>query len=312
LKIQEVHITEYDALFNNDDLLFLRASYYLANTPKEDIDFIKCFVVTYKEGRIGIIGLLKNQVFSSPYRASFGGIRCGFECGYDKINRFIKDLEASLKKYLVSKIELVFEPQIYNGTRSSITTLALITNGFSVKKTELNQFFNLHSFNPDLSYLNEKDQKNTHYSLKKNLSHEITQDSPKQKLIYDLFAKSRAERKIPLKLSWEQLKHITAQIDADFWAVYTPDETLCAGAVIYHLNSHIAQIIYWGFATELSEYDSMRYLSYQLFNYYQQKGKTILDIGISTEGGIANEGLLAFKENIGCEACLKFEFIKTY
>jgi hypothetical protein len=52
----------------------------------------------------------------------------------------------------------------------------------------------------------------------------------------------------------------------------------------------------------------MDFLALNLFNHYKKLGFKFIDIGISSEAGIPNEGLVRFKEIHNCTSSLRFSF----
>lgn len=223
---------------------------------------------------------------------------------------FYKELEKVLQNYGCKKIVISLPPLEYNQDFVSKQITCLNNSDFELINSELNQFFDLHKFNDNLNYLSVTEKQKTRYVLKKKLTHELVIDSKQKEEVYDLIKNSRLIRDIPLKLSWPQLRHITMNINADYWLVKTPNNENCASAVIYHINPEIVLIVYWGFDPKHYKLDSMRYLSYEIFKYYHSKDKKLVDIGISTENSIANTGLINFKESVGCDSCLRIEMSK--
>jgi lipid II:glycine glycyltransferase (peptidoglycan interpeptide bridge formation enzyme) len=97
----------------------------------------------------------------------------------------------------------------------------------------------------------------------------------------------------------------------DFFTV-NKEQTTIGAAVVFHVAPRIVQVVYWGDLPAYSEYKTMNFLSYSLFNYYQNQGIKIIDIGPSTENSIPNHGLCEFKESIGCDIAIKTVFTKSF
>ena len=53
----------------------------------------------------------------------------------------------------------------------------------------------------------------------------------------------------------------------------------------------------------------MDYLILNLFMHYKEAGFKFMDLGISTEDGIPNEGLLRFKESHEAVSSLRYRFV---
>ena len=88
------------------------------------------------------------------------------------------------------------------------------------------------------------------------------------------------------------------------------DNVSIAAAFIYYINNEVCSVIYWGDIEGYSQVKPINYLSYQLIQFYGEKGIKYLDIGISTEDGVPNYGLCDFKDSIGCFPSSKYIFTK--
>lgn len=310
MNFYEVDIERYDEYFASEASLFLSAKYYRYNTPLDKQSNVRCFVGQFGEGCIGVIGVVDENIFNSPYWAPYGGFRVDHDLSFQKLSTFLEKLIEHLQGYRFTGIRMVLPPEIMQLSLHANSFLNLKKAGFQLIHTELNHYFSLEKFASDVSYLKRLDRSTLLRTLKKGLTREIVENDDQRKLIYEMLQKSRRQRNIPLKMSWERLLAATKFINIDFWAVYAADHKLCAGAVVYEVDQSISQVVYWGFDPDYTKLDSMRYLSYQLFAHYQELGRKYLDFGISTDQSIANEGLIAFKENVGCDTCLRFEFYK--
>lgn len=307
--VTEVDIELYDSFFSEEASVFLTAHYYLNNTPEMERSAIKCFVGKSDGACIGIIGLLHNDVFESPYKAPYGGFRAEGKPSFEKVLAFVSHLQELLQLLQVKKIYLVQTPMFHASSELSIHAMALRSLGFETVSIELNQHFELEGFSQDLSYLNALDRKTLRRALKHQLSFKIVQSREDKLSIYAMLKESRAQRGIPLKMSQEHLMHVSTFVHLDFWAVYTTDGHLCAGGVVAHVKQDMVHVIYWGFAPLHAHLDANRVLSYHIFEHYGSLSKKYVDVGISTDRGVPNPGLIAFKENIGCQSSLRMEWV---
>jgi hypothetical protein len=306
----EEHIDSYDGCFGTGSPLFLSAHYYKHNTPLDKQFQIRCFVGKFNEGSIGVIGVVDENIFHSPYWAPYGGFRVDRELSYKKLGVFLEKLVEYLRISEFVGIRVVLAPEVFQLSQHANSFLNLKKAGFGLIHTELSHYFSLERFTSDASYLNRLDRQTLMRTLDRGLTHKIVDEEAQQKAIYEMLQTSRRQRNIPLKMSWERLLAATKFVNVDFWAVYAPDHELCAAAVVYEVDQSTSQVVYWGFDPDYARLDSMRYLSYHMFAYYKGLEKRYLDFGISTDQSIPNDGLIAFKENVGCDACLRFEFYK--
>ena len=106
-------------------------------------------------------------------------------------------------------------------------------------------------------------------------------------------------------MSFEQVKQ-TMQIVKHSCFIVENNGKSVASAIVFEVNPDVAQVIYWGDIPNVSELKCMNFLSYNVVEYYKDRGFKFLDIGPSTEDGIPNIGLCDFKESIGCDISSKF------
>jgi lipid II:glycine glycyltransferase (peptidoglycan interpeptide bridge formation enzyme) len=111
-------------------------------------------------------------------------------------------------------------------------------------------------------------------------------------------------------MSFEQIIETIKVIPADFFIVSNKKQDI-ASALVFHVSKDIVQVVYWGDLPGFSEFKSINFLSFRIFEHYKKIGKKFIDIGISTEEGIPNYGLCEFKESIGCTIFPKYKFTKT-
>jgi hypothetical protein len=81
-----------------------------------------------------------------------------------------------------------------------------------------------------------------------------------------------------------------------------------AAAIVYRVSPQICQLIYWGDAPGFESSRPMNMLALKMFELFKAMGVDYLDIGPSSEDGIPNAGLCAFKESVGCTGDLKYTF----
>ena len=108
-------------------------------------------------------------------------------------------------------------------------------------------------------------------------------------------------------MNWESILETQSIIDIDFFIV-NKEKYAIGSAIVFHITSKVVQVVYWGDLSEFSQFKTMNFLSYNLFQYYKKQGIKIIDIGPSTKKSIPNFGLCEFKESIGCDISIKSEF----
>jgi hypothetical protein len=310
MEIIEVGAKEYTEVIRTPYHVFGSAAF-------NDLNRNKCDEVSYllfRDGkyRLGIIGGIRNNVFYSPFSAPLGGFSyVSSDVRLQYIEEAIKSLKQWAKEKGFTSISITLPPSFYETSFLAKQVNCLWREGFEISQLELN-----HSF--DLNFLDENYSEKIWYNARKNLRVAINAGLQFNKctieeekfLAYDIISQNRINRGKPLHMTWEQVSETIRIISADFFLVKTEMQTAIASAIVFHITSTIVQVIYWGDLPGVSDLKPMNFISFKLFEYYTLNGKTIVDIGYSTENSIPNYGLCEFKESIGCEVNPKLTFIK--
>ena len=299
MEILEVTPEVFDKTFPNPRHIFNSGAFSKLNETR----FEKVYYLIFKDTKIrmGIIFGLKDKVLLSPFSATFGG----FEFVSDDVKLYQIDSAlhslftwASANFFL--GIKIISPPFFYKEDFSAKVANCLYRAGFEVQNMELNYHFQTTNLTDDY-------EQTIWYNAKKNLkkandfglSFEKL-NSNQGKLAYDIIVKNRSIRGFPLQLTWEQLVTTSSIIPIDFFLVKVA-EVILGAAIVYHMAPTVVRVIYWGDVPELTQYKTMNFLSYQLFNYYKNQGIKYIDIGHSTVNSVPNNGLCEFKESIGCD-----------
>lgn len=306
MEVLEVTATDYAKAFPKPFHFFNAAGFSELNSYKcERVYFLLC---KDSKIRLGITFGLRNNILCSPFSAPFGG----FEPASDDIR--LSQLDAALealqnwaKGKNFGGIKIVPPSFFYQPNFLNKIDNCLFRAGFEKRNIELNYQF-------PTEKLDEQYESTIWYNARKNLKRALQSgftfeklDAADGKIAYDVIAQNRQERGFPLRMTWEQVSETTAIIPADFFLVKKETENVAA-ALVFHVADQIVQVIYWGDLPQFSEYKTMNFLSYTIFNYYKAAGFKMIDIGPSTEDSVPNYGLCEFKESIGCDINIKTEY----
>jgi lipid II:glycine glycyltransferase (peptidoglycan interpeptide bridge formation enzyme) len=106
------------------------------------------------------------------------------------------------------------------------------------------------------------------------------------------------------------------QLFTDFPGIYKifavrDRSRMVAVTVAVEINKHILYYFLPAHDEAYNTYSPMVLLIQCLYDYCRQAGFTLLDLGISTDKGVPNYGLMRFKQNIGAVTSLKLSFVKN-
>jgi hypothetical protein len=255
-----------------------------------------------------IVGISKDSFCQLPISAPYGMISS------IRKNAKIKDYHSAthaIVEYLRDEkkakgMQITLPPRFYDENAIALFENSLFMYGFRPKTMDVNYHFNLNEFDPQayLENLEIKARQKLKSALQAGLEFRAAESGEEIRRAYDVIQKNREHKGYPLKLSFEDIQNTGKIISIEYFGVCKNDEMI-ASAIVYHVSSSIAQVVYWGNLPGAEEYKPMNFLAYALFQHFAEKKLSIVDIGISTEDGVPNFGLCDFKASIGCTASIK-------
>jgi hypothetical protein len=261
---------------------------------------------------LGLVAGTKNGVLQSPFSAPFGGFHFRNEIIYISI---IDSFIISLQEYVMSQglkgIEIILPPDIYHLTFNAKTVNSLIRNGFQLKVPEVTNWVNLQKFHGTFTHKNSREY--YRQAVRNGLSFELASDAGEKKEIYDLICHNRVKFDRPIFMTFKNILDTGNLWPVDFLKVITGDRTIVASAIFYRNHPEICYGVFWGDNEIGRPLRAMDYLAFNLWSYYKNLGFKYVDLGISTESGNPNEGLLRFKESHESISSLRYKFFwQTY
>lgn len=110
-------------------------------------------------------------------------------------------------------------------------------------------------------------------------------------------------------MTFEDILNMGSLWPVDYFKVLSEDGALVASAIFYRSHPDICYAVFWGDNEEGRPLRAMDYLAFELWSYYKALGYKYIDLGISTENGNPNEGLLRFKESHESASSLRYRFV---
>jgi hypothetical protein len=136
---------------------------------------------------------------------------------------------------------------------------------------------------------------------------------PDLERVYQFVKSCRERRGFPISLPLEQFKALLERFP-DVYTVFTlrDGSTIVALTVTVRINERILYNFYPADTDEYLSYSPTVMVTQGLYDYCRDKGYGLLDLGVSTDRGAPNYGLIRFKKNLGAQASLKLSFEKTF
>ena len=238
----------------------------------------------------------------SPCRATFGGFFT-----IDK-GTFASDLRA-----IVSGIKLRHPGQLFRIYLSpehadlfaaSEQKDLLAACGFSTEFVDLDYYIEVKTW--DESRLSKGNRKKLRQW--REAGGQVTRaDVSEIKDIYEVIRVNRESLGVEPSITLEKLENLVEQFP-DNYELYIGRIGLEIAAVAVTVNTHVntKYVFFWADVQEYRILSPVVAMCAHLVRISELAGISVLDLGISTEDGVRNEGLIRFKSNLGAEPSMKY------
>lgn len=259
---------------------------------------------------VGLVAGVKDQRIKSPFSAPFGGFHFRHEQLYvSELNDFVTSLVAYARGNGIAAIDVTLPPDIYNQTFNAKACSVLISSGFTQKMPEITNWVDLFQFSERFNHRSSREYYNQ--ALRHGLTFSTFDSVDKKGEIYDLICDNRKRMGRPIYMSLADLERTGSLWPVDYFGVSTTDGVLVAGAIFYRAHPSIVYAVFWGDSEAGRPLRAMDFLLFNLWSHYKKLGYNFIDLGVSTESGKPNEGLLRFKETHECISSLRYTFSWT-
>ena len=301
----EVSAKEFHHRFNSDPHPFLSAQFIELN--KEKVDKIVRLVEDNEKVSIGLIAGIKDGVFNTSFSAPFGGFHYRNENIYiGMIEQFLEYLKLYLKNNNIQKACLSLPPAIYQESFNAKIVNLFIRLGFILELPEITNWIDLNNFKGQFSHRSSREHYNQ--AVRNNLSFKYLSDINEKRAAFDLIKQNRARFNRPIHMDLADIINTGELWPVDFFSVTNSEGIILSSGIFYQFPGNIAYAVFWGDNEEGRPLRAMDFLIYNLITYYKSAGFLYIDLGISTESGMPNEGLLRFKETHEATSSLRYSF----
>jgi hypothetical protein len=302
----EVDLRTYRKYFPSNPHPFISESFIELNKCK--VERIIRLVDGIERASIGIIAGVKNGVLYSPFSAPFGGFHFRNEIIYvHEIDNFLVSMKNFITENGFTGVEITLPPDIYHMTFNAKAINSLIRNEFKTGPPEITNWVNLQSFVGTFTQKNSREY--YRQAVRNDLFFHVVADLVEKKRIYELICANRAKFGRPIYMTFEDLIDTGNLWPIDFIKIDNSDKEIIASAIFYRSLPDICFAVFWGDNDIGRPLRAMDFLTFNLWSYYKDMGFKYIDLGISTEAGIPNEGLLRFKESHESVSSLKYKFV---
>jgi len=300
----ESDIISYRQYFPVDPNPFISEKFIELNRYK--VDRVVRLVDDSSQPVIGLVAGIKNGVLKSPFSAPFGGFHFRKENIYSsEIDRFLQLLSDYAESILLNRIEIITPPDIYHMTFNAKMVNSLVRQGYQPALPEITNWVDLTRF--DGMFRQKNSREYYRQAQRNNLVFSVAQNEREKEIIYDLICENRTKFGRPIYMTLDNILSTGEIWPVEFFKVES-ENNIVASAIFYRNHNEICYAVYWGDNDEGRPLRAMDFLLLNLFVYYKEAGFRYMDLGISTENGIPNEGLLRFKESHEAISSLRYRF----
>jgi hypothetical protein len=301
-----------DSVITSDEshlALFLRETYH-AIGPQPSLRLARYDHVV--AGRlIGTLsGIVEGDTFCSGFSAPFGGaeiLRAG-----EPVEHVMEMVERAREQLVadgVRTIRIRCRPPFYTGETS--VQFALTTLGFSVATTDLNYHLDLAPLGSAECYveaLKSPARRALGHALGLGLEFDEAADEGEWAAAYEVLRENRVSKGRPMRLSLEYVTTLRDLFPGRVrMYVLRSGGAVCAAALVYRILPGRDVVQYWGDAHHTLERSPMNVLVYRLVERALGEGVETIDLGISTDHGVPNQGLIQFKQSVLARPSLRPE-----
>ncbi|MBN2611602.1 MAG: hypothetical protein JXB00_08605 [Bacteroidales bacterium] len=301
----EVDEKKYKRYFPADTNPFISEKFTELNNNKADRIFR--LVENTEKPVIGLTVGLKDGILKSPFSAPFGGFHYKNEKVYvGEIESFLQQLKKFVIHMNLKGIDITMPPDIYHQTFNAKTIHSFLRTGFEMKTPEITNWIDLLNFKGEFSQKNSREY--YRQALRNRLTFSSVTAIEEKKVVYNLICENRKKFGRPIYMSFDDIEKTGQLWPVDFFKVSAPDGELAASAIFYRCHPSICYAVFWGDNEKGRPLRAMDFLAFHLWSHYKNSGFSFIDLGISTEQGNPNEGLLRFKESHNATSSLRYSF----
>ncbi|HZI24843.1 MAG TPA: hypothetical protein VFD46_07195 [Chryseolinea sp.] len=240
-------------------------------------------------------------------RAPFGSFVIGQGATENSLLTVVDKVVAWSKSNGVNNLLIKSFPEAYNPEQHALIKGALLKSGFVIQFTDVAQIVPV---TDDAMKLNTHKKRRVRKAgeLAYTFSHlpiSFLEES------YRLIVETRQNKGYPVTMSLNDLKTMFCEFPKAYMLFGAFDQKkLIAAAVCIEVNSQILYCFYIGDSLSHRTYSPVTFLVQGIYEFCKSQGFKIIDLGLSTDKGILNNGLYNFKKSFGSIDSVKLTFLK--
>ena len=285
------------------------ASTFLFHKPEFIFRSPENQIITFEENESKIHFSRIGNLLISLDKSPFGSFVITSRTTKNKLRSLVEKFEDWSRQEGIANLLIRSFPEIYEPEQSALVKETLIGSGFSIKYEDVTQVIPVTEGSMNL---------NTH--KKRRLRQAESLDFSFREIAlnhleeaYSLIVESRESKGYPVTMTFKDLEAMFKLFPRDYllFGVFDKNNLIATSACI-KVNDKILYCFYIGDALAFRPHSPITLLISGIYEYCQTNDFKMLDLGISTDKGILNKGLYAFKKTFGTFDSYKLTFLKQF
>lgn len=299
------HLEDYKESFLQSTNPYISIPFLELNAHKADK--LLCFSNKQVRPDIGIVFGLKNNQLFSPFSAPFGGFHYRHEHVYvEEVDLFLSDLKKYFEKETYPKLSITLPPDIYTTNMNAKFINSFIRNGYNLSSYEITNQICLNEIQE--SYQHRSAREYYLQAQRKGLEFKKVDSLKDVSTCYQIVSENRRRLGRPIYMNLEDLLLMKTLWPVDFFLVFDANNEPVSSGIFYRAHKEIVQAVFWGDTEAGRPLRAMDFMILELCKYYKSAQFSWIDLGISTETGKPNSGLLRFKETHESTSSIRYTF----
>jgi hypothetical protein len=196
-------------------------------------------------------------------------------------------------------------PDIYSAGENKLTRDALLQAGFEIASHDITQFLDV---TENELTMNVHRKRRLRKCSEQGFTFKILHTDSLADA-YQLFLDSRENKQYPVTMSIQDFENAFDMFPDRYILFGVVDQgKIIAACVAVAIDTEILYSFFVGDSLAYRVYSPVTQLLDGVYRYAQNKKMKIVDLGISTDKGIVNEGLYAFKKSLGARDSAKLTY----
>jgi len=298
---------------HQNECLFNTEQYHRCNM-REDQRYVR--LEHGPDGKLAatLAGVLHERVLECGYSAPYGGI--DFVAEFESpsvIERAVAAFIDQAREAGAGLIRIRCKP-LHASSLEPLIQFALLQHGFQVERSGLSQAIRVGDLADMTRYvelLRSSPRRALHHGMKMDLAWSLAETAEEWATGYDVLQRNRAARGAALKYSLAYLENMRGIFPGKLrMGLLRHQQHTVAASLVYRVLPAVEYVAAWGDANHSLPHSPMNFLAYRLVQDAKERGIPLVDLGLSSNNGVADDGLVNFKRHVLAESSLRLDLVR--